>query len=51
MQSCKEQLKEVIKNYSDKHKDLHSNVSKIGKIIDKVGCVLFFEFKVVEGGF
>jgi F0F1-type ATP synthase alpha subunit len=36
VQSCKEQIKEFIKNYSDKHKDLHANVSKIGKVIDKV---------------
>ena len=36
VQTCKEQIKEFIKNYSEKHKDLHANVSKIGKIIDKV---------------
>ncbi|RNA39808.1 RMD5 -like protein [Brachionus plicatilis] len=32
---CREQVRELIKNYSDKHKDLHANISKIGKVIDK----------------
>ena len=32
---CKEQIKEFVKRYSDKHKDLHANISKIGKVIDK----------------
>lgn len=32
---CKEQIRELIKHYSDKHKDLHANISKVGKVIDK----------------
>lgn len=35
IQSSKDQIKELIKSYSDKHKDLHANISKIGKVIDK----------------
>ena len=37
VQSNKEKVKEFIKQYSDNHKDLHANISKIGKAIDKVG--------------
>lgn len=33
--SCKDQIKEFVKRYSDKHKDMHANISKIGKVIDK----------------
>ena len=36
IQQSKEQIKEFIKKYLDKHKDLHGNISKIGKVIDKV---------------
>ena len=36
IQQCKEQIKDCIKKYSDKHKDLHGSISKIGKVIDKV---------------
>ncbi len=48
VQSCKEQIKEFIKSYSDKHKDLHANVSKIGKVIDKVNQNLKMYFKKVS---
>ncbi len=34
--SSKENIRELIKGYSDKHKELHANISKIGKVIDKV---------------
>ena len=48
LQSSKEQVKEFIKKYSDKHKDLHANISKIGKVIDKVAKITnienFFDF-------
>ena len=36
VQANKEKVKELIKQYSDNHKDLHANISKIGKAIDKV---------------
>ena len=35
VQQCKDQIKEIVKKYSDKHKDLHGLISKIGKVIDK----------------
>lgn len=35
IQKSKEQIKDFIKKYSDKHKDLHGFISKIGKVIDK----------------
>jgi E3 ubiquitin-protein transferase RMND5 len=35
IQLCKEQIKEFSKRFSDKHKDLHGSISKIGKVIDK----------------
>jgi hypothetical protein len=34
--SSKELIRELIKGYSDRHKELHANISKIGKVIDKV---------------
>lgn len=45
VQQCKEQIRDLVKKYSDKHKDLHGSISKIGKVIDKVkseciGCLL-----------
>lgn len=41
---CKDQVKEFVKRYSDKHKDLHANISKIGKVIDKV--ISIFSLKI-----
>lgn len=35
VQQCKEQIRDFVKKYSDKHKDLHGSISKIGKVIDK----------------
>lgn len=34
-QLVRDNIKELIKKYSDKHKDLHGTISKIGKVIDK----------------
>jgi hypothetical protein len=42
VQTNKEKVKEFIKQYSDNHKDLHANISKIGKAIDKVMHFLFY---------
>ena len=44
MQQCKEQIKDLVKKYSDKHKDLHASISKIGKVIDKVKTILYKHF-------
>ncbi len=38
-QLIKEQIKSLAKRYSEKHKDLHGSISKIGKVIDKVGSL------------
>lgn len=43
MQQCKEQIKDLVKKYSDKHKDLHGSISKIGKVIDKVKTILYIK--------
>lgn len=43
----KEKIKEFIKSFSDKHKDLHANISKIGKTIDKVCLFCFLHFSLV----